>query len=132
MPISRRRILVVDDNQDSTDTLTRLLLFLGHDVRAAMTGPQALAVAEEFDPEVILLDIGLPEMDGYEVARRLRRQERFEHTVLVAVTGYGSPEDRRRSQQSGFNAHLVKPVELEALTELLAHPELLNSSLQNS
>ncbi len=120
-----RRVLVVDDNRDSVRTLTRLLTVLGHEVRSAHDGAQAVAMAEEYHPEVILLDIGLPEMDGLEVSRSLRSRREFDQTVLVAVTGYGTSEDRQQSLLAGFNAHLVKPVDLEALKQLLARPELL-------
>jgi PAS domain S-box-containing protein len=122
---SPRRIMVVDDNRDSARTLTRLLEVLGHDVRVAHDGVQAIDQAELFRPEVILLDIGLPEMDGLQVTRTLRSRPEFDRTVLVAVTGYGTSEDRQASLQAGFNAHLVKPVDLEALKQLLASPELL-------
>jgi PAS domain S-box-containing protein len=117
----RRRVLVVDDNEDSTSTLKRLLEMLHHDVRSAHHGDEALQLADEFVPEVFLLDIGLPGLDGYEVARRLRGDRRFEQSLLVAVTGYGSPDDRRLSQEAGFNAHLVKPVGLEDLKQVLAY-----------
>jgi len=98
---------------------------MGNEVRIALDGPRALAVAETFAPQIILLDIGLPGMDGYEVARRLRKDKRFNTTVLAALTGYGSPEDRRKSESAGFNAHLVKPLDLDALQQLLAIPEAL-------
>jgi CheY-like chemotaxis protein/two-component sensor histidine kinase len=117
-----RKVLVVDDNPDSTRTLTRLLERLGHEVRSATDGPGALAAMEKFGAEVVLLDIGLPGMDGFEVARRLRGIPKFKQSILVALTGYGSPEDRQRSEEAGFNAHLVKPVDLDALTGLLASP----------
>ncbi len=121
----RRRILVVDDNQDSVRTLTKLLQILGHEVRNASDGLLALEVLKTFQAEVVLLDIGLPGIDGYELCRRLRCQSKFDETVLVALTGYGSPEDRLQSQQAGFNAHLVKPVDVEALKQLLAQPPAL-------
>jgi PAS domain S-box-containing protein len=120
-----RRILVVDDNRDGVRTLARLLEVLGHEVQSAEDGAEALEVAARYRPEVILLDIGLPGMDGYTVARQLRARPEFEGTVIVAVTGYGNPDDRQQSLQAGFNAHLVKPVDLEALKQLLAHPAML-------
>jgi len=123
----RRRVLVVDDNEDSTATLKRLLEMLHHDVRSAHHGDEALQLADEFVPEVFLLDIGLPGLDGYEVARRLRGDRRFEQSLLVAVTGYGSPDDRRLSQEAGFNAHLVKPVGLEDLKQVLAYQSKASS-----
>ncbi len=119
----KRRVLIVDDNRDSAQTLAHLLTLLGNEVQTAGTGPEALNAANRIVPDMILLDIGLPGMDGLEVARRLRADRRFDGTVLVALTGYGSAEDRRQSQEAGFNAHLVKPVELEALKDLLAHPK---------
>ena len=116
----RRRILVVDDNVDAARSLARLLARLyGQEVRVAHDGPEALAVAEEFRPEVVLLDIGLPGMDGYEVARRLRERPEFEGTLLVALTGWGQESDVERSRAAGFDHHLVKPANPEAILELL-------------
>ncbi len=116
-----RRVLVVDDNRDAAESLSQLLKMKGHDVRAVFDGPTALDAARSFHPDVILLDIGLPRMDGYEVARRLRDQPELSHTCLVALTGYGRDEDRRRSEQAGFDFHLVKPVEPTVLQEMLVH-----------
>jgi PAS domain S-box-containing protein len=116
---SRRRILVVDDNRDSAESLAVLLRLLGNDVRTALDTPVALTVAEDYQPHVVLLDIGLPGLDGHAAARRLRAIPALGATVLVALTGYGSPADRRRSEESGFYAHLVKPVAFAALRELL-------------
>jgi PAS domain S-box-containing protein len=117
---SCRRVLVVDDNRDAAESLAVLLRHAGHEVRTAWDGPAALDLAPGFRPEVVLLDIGLPGMDGYEVARRLRGRPELEHVVLVAVTGYGQDEDRRRSGAAGFAYHLTKPVEPAALQRLLA------------
>ena len=114
-----RRILVVDDNRDLTEAAAFLLTTCGHDVRTAFDGQAALEIAREFQPEVVLLDIGLPEMDGYEVARRLRVQFGARSPVLVAVTGYGQNEDRIHALQRGFDHHLVKPVELQSLEAIL-------------
>jgi signal transduction histidine kinase len=112
------RVLVVDDNVDGAESLAKLLGLIGHEVRVAYDGPEALEVAAEFRPEVVVLDVGLPRgMDGYEVARRLRARPGTETAVLVAVTGYGGQEERAR--RSGFAAHFVKPVDLEALCGLL-------------
>jgi signal transduction histidine kinase len=116
----RRRILVVDDNADAAETLAKLLRGAGHDVRTAFDGSSALEVFSGFHPEVMFLDIGMPGMDGYEVARRLRQQEGKGDLILVAVTGYGQDEDRRRSLEAGFDEHLIKPVDPEALHEVLA------------
>jgi two-component system CheB/CheR fusion protein len=115
-----RRLLVVDDNVDGAESLAVLLRLDGHEVRTAYDGPSALAAAAVHRPEAVLLDIGLPKgMDGYEVARRLRRQQGLEGVLLVAVTGYGQDEDRRRTREAGFDAHLVKPVELEEIRQQL-------------
>jgi PAS domain S-box-containing protein len=117
----RRPILVVDDNADAANSLARLLSRLyGQEVRVAHDGPSALEIAREFRPEVVLLDIGMPGMDGYEVARRLRERAEFGGTLLVALTGWGQDSDRRKSQEAGFDRHLIKPVAPEALRELLA------------
>ncbi|MGH7818834.1 MAG: response regulator [Candidatus Binatia bacterium] len=116
------RILVVDDNVDAAESLACLLGLLGHDVRVAHDGPSALAAAAGRSPDVVFLDLGLPGMDGYEVARRLRSEPRFASTVLVALTGYGQDEDRRRSEEAGFDHHLVKPVEPQAIESLLRKP----------
>jgi PAS domain S-box-containing protein len=119
---SRRpaRILVVDDEDDHAQALALLLEGEGHRVRTASRGEEALAIACEQRPEFILLDIGLPGMDGYELASRLRRQEGSRDAVIVAVSGYGQDEDRRRSREAGFDHHLVKPVDHVALSALLS------------
>ncbi len=119
------RVLVVDDNQDSVATLSRLLHVMGNQAMTAHDGARALELAAKFRPDVILLDIGLPGMDGYEVARRIRSLPGLESTVLVALTGYGSTEDRQHSENAGFHAHLVKPVDLDELGEILANPRAL-------
>jgi PAS domain S-box-containing protein len=116
--LPRRRVLVVDDNVDAADSLALLLKLSGQETRVAYDGPTALLVAEAFRPQLVLLDIGMPGMDGYEVARRLREQGR--KVPLVAVTGWGQEEDRRRSREAGFDHHLVKPVDPSALQQLLA------------
>jgi signal transduction histidine kinase/CheY-like chemotaxis protein len=117
------RVLVVDDNVDAANSLAMLLRLWGHEVAIAHDATAALRVAEAQRPEVALLDIGLPGMDGYELARQLRPQPGLGRTVLVALTGWGQEEDRRRSQEAGFNHHLVKPVDLSALQELLAQTQ---------
>ena len=118
--LSGCRILVVDDNKDSADSLGMLLRLKGNDIRTAHDGLEAVEVAETFRPELVLLDIGLPKLNGYDVARRIRQQPWGRDVILVALTGWGQDEDRRRSQEAGFNFHIVKPVELAALEELLA------------
>ncbi len=119
---SPRRILVVDDNVDAAESLRMLLSLEGHEIWLAHDGPAALRAAQDMQPDVVLLDIGLPRMDGYEVARRLRQLPEMERLLLVALTGYGQDDDRRRSHEAGFNAHLVKPVDLDGLRTALAHP----------
>jgi PAS domain S-box-containing protein len=119
-PRSALRILVVDDNEDSADSLAVWLGLMGHDARTAHDGPQALATAQEHRPELIFLDIGMPGMNGYEVARRLRQQPETRDVTLIAVTGWGQDEDRRQSREAGFDQHLVKPLEPRSLETLLA------------
>jgi len=114
------RILVVDDNVDSTDSLRMLLEMSGHQVRCAYDGPVALQTASFFNPDVILLDLGLPGMHGYEVARRLRAMDSTRHPHLIALTGYGSSEDEQRSLEAGFEHHLVKPLDCQTLNSILA------------
>ena len=119
-----RRILLIDDNVDLTTTMSALLRLGGHEVSVCCDGPSGIDVATELQPEVILVDIGLPGMNGYEVASRLRQMSMFDRTMLVAVTGYGQADDRRRAREAGFDHHLVKPVFFEALQQLLSGPEL--------
>ena len=115
---SRRRILVVDDNQDSIETLEMLLRSLGHEVHAAHDGLEAVEAAAALQPDVVLMDIGLPKLNGFDAARRIRDQ-RGAGVVLIALTGWGQAEDRRRSREAGFDHHLTKPVDLVALRKLL-------------
>ncbi|MGE0546309.1 MAG: response regulator [Kofleriaceae bacterium] len=115
-----QRILIVDDNEDALLAMRQALLVLGYQVAVARDAPAALAMAAAFDPEIALLDIGLPVMDGYELARRLRQQPRDHALHLVAVTGYGQDSDRRRSAAAGFHQHVVKPVDLHRLQVLMA------------
>jgi CheY-like chemotaxis protein len=117
--LPHRRVLVVDDNQDAADSLALLLRLAGQDARTAYDGPSALVRATEFRPEVVFLDIGMPGMDGYEVARQLRAAPALRGIKLVALTGWGQEEDRRRSAEAGFDRHMVKPVEPEALRKAL-------------
>jgi PAS domain S-box-containing protein len=114
------RVLVVDDNVDAAQSLAMLLKDSGHQVRMAHTGPTALDAALDYRPNVVLLDIGLPEMDGFEVAKRIREQPFLKNVVLVAMTGYGQDTDRQRSQEVGFNAHLVKPADFGKVQQILA------------
>lgn len=115
-----RRVLVVDDNLDAAESTAMLLRMLGHEVETAHDGPAALGAVGAFRPDVVLLDIGLPGMSGYDVARALRSRGEHERLVLVAVTGYGQPEDRRSSRDAGFDHHLVKPVAAISLQALFA------------
>jgi PAS domain S-box-containing protein len=117
---SGHRLLVVDDNQDAANSLAMLLKMQGHDVRVAFSGPAALEMTKDSPPDVVFLDIGMPGMDGYEVARRMRQQPGLENTVLAALTGWGQQEDRRRTAEARFDHHLVKPPEPKALEKLLA------------
>ncbi|MDB4971128.1 MAG: hypothetical protein JWN44_6817 [Myxococcales bacterium] len=114
------RVLIVDDNEDAADLLADALAMLGYSTRVAHDGPEAIRVADEFAPDVGLLDIGLPVMDGYELAGRLRGAPGGERLRLVAVTGYGQESDRRRAAEVGFDAHLVKPVQIDAVAALIA------------
>ncbi|MHB8899797.1 MAG: ATP-binding response regulator, partial [Thermoguttaceae bacterium] len=114
------RALVVDDNVCAARILEMLLQELGHRVQMAHTGPTALAAAIEQRPDVILMDIGLPELDGFEVARRIRQQPALRDTVLVAITGYGQESDRQHSREAGFDHHLVKPADFEKIRHILA------------
>jgi CheY-like chemotaxis protein len=112
--------LVVDDNEDAANSLALLLKLKGHHVEVAHHGTTALKIAENYRPEMIFLDIGMPGMDGYEVARRLRQHPELKNVVLAALTGWGQQEDRRRSAEAGFDHHLVKPPELKLVDSLLS------------
>jgi PAS domain S-box-containing protein len=116
----RRKILVVDDNTDTADSMSKLLQLAGHASVAVHDGASALEAVEKHEPEVVLLDIGLPTMDGHEVCRRLRALPRGKELVVIAVTGWGQGDEQRKWQDAGFDAHLVKPARLEALTALLS------------
>jgi CheY-like chemotaxis protein len=114
-----RRVLIVDDNNDAAATMEILLRSLGHETRVVHTGIEALDVAPEFKPDVVLLDIGLPGLDGYEVARRLRELKTGRSFQIVAVTGWGQEADKRKSEEAGFDVHLVKPVAVADLEKAL-------------
>jgi CheY-like chemotaxis protein len=120
MAPARRSILVVDDNRDSADSLAMLLEIGGHDVTAVYSGSDALKRASDLKPAVVVMDLGLPEIDGCEVARRMRAMPGLEGVRLVALTGYGRDEDRERTRNAGFHHHLVKPVDLDELERMLA------------
>lgn len=114
------RVLVVDDNVDAARTLAVLLNKYGHDARAVYDGSAALDAARGFQPNLIFLDIGLPGMNGYEVAQKVRAQQEFGNVVLVAMTGYGQEKDKQRSREAGFDHHLVKPADFNAFKQILA------------
>jgi CheY-like chemotaxis protein/two-component sensor histidine kinase len=126
------RILVVDDNQDSAISMTLLLELQGHEVHVAHAGQTALNVASDKHPDVILLDIGMPGMNGYEVARHLRAQEAFDNTLLVAITGYGRASDLKQTESAGFDHHLVKPVDYEKLQAVLSTCGARSTSRRNA
>jgi signal transduction histidine kinase len=117
-----RRILVVDDNRDSATTLAKLLQRRGHEIAVAFDGEEAVQTAADFRPEIVLLDIGLPKLNGYEAGRRILQQAGSENPILIALTGWGQEEDRNRALEAGFSHHLVKPVDLGVLDVLLTHP----------
>ena len=119
-PVDAHRILVVDDNVDITDCLTMLLEDVGHEVRVAYDGDAAVEAALAFRPRVVLLDIGLPKRNGYDVARAIRLGDRASQPLLIAISGYGREEDLRKSAEAGFDHHLVKPVDFDALLKLLS------------
>lgn len=114
------KVLVVDDNPDAATSLGMLVELLGYEARAAYDGPEALAVAAAFRPDVVLLDLGMPHMDGYETCRRLRAQAQDARMCIVAVTGWGQEDDRERTRRAGFDRHLVKPVAPEVVEKMLA------------
>jgi len=114
-----RRLMVIDDNKDAAESMSMLFELWGHQVLCAYDGRAALEAAAKYRPEAVFLDIGLPGMDGYEVAERLRELPESARAVLVAITGYGQDEDRRRSREVGIDHHLVKPVAPETLHNLL-------------
>jgi CheY-like chemotaxis protein len=117
----------VDDNLDAAESLAEFLTDAGHEVKVAYDGPSSLEAIRSHTPNVVILDIGLPRLDGYEVARQLRR-EHGDTITLVALTGYGQDEDRRRTKDAGFDHHFVKPVQLEALSKFLAQTSFKRNS----
>jgi len=118
----KRKILVVDDNVDGAVTLSVILKHMGHSVRITHDGSSALAVAPEFKPDVVLMDIGMPGMDGYETCERMRAQDWSSGVRIVALTGWGQEEDRRKAKRAGFDQHLVKPVDRQTLMDVLKTP----------
>jgi len=130
-PSSGLRVVVADDSHDAANSLAMLLRLKGHDVQVAHDGQAALEIARDFRPDVVFLDIGMPRLDGYEVARRLRQSPGLEHVVLAALTGWGQPEDRRRTAEAGFNHHLVKPPDPHAIERILADVPRPATSVQS-
>ena len=124
LPVSRLRMLVVDDNRDSVDSLATLLRLMGNDVHMAFDGVEAVHAAHTYKPDVMLLDVGLPLRNGYEVARLIRGEAWGRNMVLIALTGWGQEQVRKQSREAGFDHHLVKPVDPKALMALVA--ELFN------
>jgi PAS domain S-box-containing protein len=118
-PREPKRVLVVDDNRDSADTITALLLAWGHEARTLYDAESVISVVAEFQPDVVVLDIGLPKINGYDLARQMRQSGNPRHIVLVACTGYGQDDDRRRVREAGFDHHLLKPLEPEALAKII-------------
>jgi CheY-like chemotaxis protein len=117
--IPNRRILIADDNRDAADSLSLLLALDGHEIRTVHDGAAAVAEAERFRPEFALLDIGMPKLTGYEVAQRLRAEPWGQTCVLVAITGWGQEQDRRRSREAGFDHHLTKPIDPDVVARLI-------------
>ncbi len=115
------RILIVDDNVDTVLSFSMLLKESGNEIRTAHDGPSAVKIAMEYIPDVVLLDIGLPGLNGYEVAKQIRNQPSLKNIVLVALTGYGQEPDRQASMEAGFNHHLIKPARLEQVQKILAN-----------
>jgi CheY-like chemotaxis protein len=118
--VAPHRVLIVEDNRDAGETLRDLLNILGHDATLVASGLEALATLRRQGVDVVLCDLGLPEMSGYELAQAVRTDASLKETVLVALTGYGQPEDRRRTADAGFDGHLIKPVDLASLNAMLA------------
>ena len=129
-PAEKCRILIVDDNSLSSKSTAMLLRMMGHEIATAFNGFEGVEVAKTFRPDVILLDIGLPKLDGYEVAQRIREQPWGRSTILIAVTGYGQEEDRRRSLEAGFDYHMIKPVNLAELEKTLTDLRTTNKTVQ--
>lgn len=123
----RRRVLVIDDNRDAADSLGTLLELFGHEVQTRYEGRSALALLDDFVPDVIFLDLGLPGMDGFAVAREIHQRFQEKRPRLVALTGYGTDRDREATREAGFDRHLVKPVEPDELQSLLVDPSFVGS-----
>ncbi len=120
VPVPGRRILIVDDNEDAAESIARFLELEGHEVKTVGDGPQAIACVPVYAPQVVVLDIGLPGLSGYEVAKRLRQMPVTQDVLLIALTGYGQKEDQQRAIDAGFDRHFVKPTDPQKLVELIA------------
>lgn len=120
------RILVVEDNRDTADSLSLLLRLCGHEVAVAYTAPSGLEAAKAWQPDVVICDIGLPGLDGYEVVRQLRQDQATAQARMIAITGYGGHDYRERSQAAGFDAHLTKPADPDLLQQLLVPAGMVN------
>jgi CheY-like chemotaxis protein len=127
----KRRILVADDNPDVVESFQIMLRILGHDVQTAQDGLEAIEKAEKFRPDVIVLDVGMPMLDGYETATRIRQQPWSREVVLIAVTGWGNEKDKLKSAAAGFNIHLVKPVDATTILEALDQLDTSNAGQPN-
>lgn len=114
-----RRVLIVDDNQDAAETLSMFLDAVGQTTAVANNGNDGLRLAGQFAPEIVFLDLGMPGMDGYEVARALRQMPGMDHLVLIALTGWGDPDCRARTAAAGFDRHLTKPADFDAIQQIL-------------
>jgi CheY-like chemotaxis protein len=121
---SRLRVLIADDNEDAVDSLAMLIEEMGHETRVARDGADALATSAAFHPDVAFLDVGMPKLSGYEVGQRIRAEPWGDKVVLVALTGWGQAEDRRRSTEAGFDQHLVKPASIELIEKVLERAAL--------
>ena len=115
-----RRVLLVDDSVDAAEAMSMLLETLGHEVRVMHDGPSALAMVDDFAPDVVILDIGLPGIDGFEVAREMRTRTVTKSALLIALTGYGADSDKQKARDAGFDHHLVKPVSFTAIETVIA------------
>jgi CheY-like chemotaxis protein len=118
--VARYRILVVDDNRDSAESLALLLKYMGHETHIALDGAQAVESAASVRPDVVLLDLGMPRVNGYDACRQIRAESWSQGMLLIAQTGWGQDEDRRRTEEAGFDGHLVKPIDPDALLALVA------------
>jgi two-component system CheB/CheR fusion protein len=125
-PRPATRILIVEDDRDTAESMALLLRLFGHEIAVARDGPEAIAKALSQQPEFVLLDIGLPGMDGYQVAMNLKREEPCKETIIIAITGYGQLEDRQQAREAGIDHHLVKPIDHGVLLALLARSEVVS------